>query len=95
MRDALDKKLVTEADIERNIKGNLRMRMRLGQFDPPGMSPWETIAGDEEPWYSDKNKALARKVTQESIVLLKNAPLDNGAALLPLDKSKLLSLIHI
>src|ERR1700690_2887400 len=48
LRDALDKKLVTEADIERNIKGNLRMRMRLGEFDPPGMSPWEKISGDEE-----------------------------------------------
>ena len=95
LRDALDKKLVTEVDIERNIKGNLRMRMRLGEFDPPGMSPWEKISGDEEPWYSDKNKALARKVTQESIVLLKNAPLDNGAALLPLDKSKLHSIAVI
>jgi beta-glucosidase len=95
LRDALDKKLVTEADIERNIKGNLRMRMRLGEFDPPGMSPWEKISGDEEPWYNKKNIALARKVTQESIVLLKNAPLDNGAALLPLDKSKLHSIAVI
>jgi beta-glucosidase len=95
LRDALDKKLVAEADIERNIKGNLRMRMRLGEFDPPGMSPWEKISGYEEPWYSDKNKALARKVTQESIVLLKNAPLDNGVALLPLDKSKLHSIAVI
>lgn len=87
LKDALAKNLVTESDIERNIKGNIRMRMRLGEFDPPEMVPYNKIAGTEEPWYGEKNKALARKVTQESIVLLKNA--DN---LLPLDKSKVKSI---
>jgi beta-glucosidase len=90
LRDALEKKLVSETDIERNIRGNLRMRMRLGEFDPPEMSPYNNIAGTEEPWYGEKNKALARKVTQESIVLLKNS--DN---LLPLDKNKLRSIAVI
>jgi beta-glucosidase len=90
LREALEKKLVSEADIERNIRGNLRMRMRLGEFDPPEMSPYNNIAGTEEPWYGEKNKALARKVTQESIVLLKNS--DN---LLPLDKNKLRSIAVI
>jgi beta-glucosidase len=90
LKDALEKKLVTESDIERNIRGNLRMRMRLGDFDPPEMVPYDKIAATEEPWYGDKNQALARKVTQESIVLLKNA--DN---LLPLDKSKLHSIAVI
>jgi beta-glucosidase len=64
--------------------------MRLGEFDPPEMSPYNNIAGTEEPWYSEKNRVLARKVTQESIVLLKNT--DN---LLPLDKSKLGSMAVI
>ena len=90
LRDALDKKLVAEADIERNIRGNLRMRMRLGEFDPPEMSPYNKISGNEEPWYSEKNKTLARKVTQESIVLLRNS--EN---LLPLDKNKLHSIAVI
>jgi beta-glucosidase len=90
LKDALEKKLLTEADIERNIRGNIRMRMRLGEFDPAGMSPYDKIAGTEEPWYGEKSKALARKVTQESIVLLKNS--DN---LLPLDKSKLRSIAVI
>jgi len=90
LRDAFEEKLVTEADIERNIRGNLRMRMRLGEFDPPEMSPWDKISGTEEPWYGEKNKALARKVTQESIVLLKNSD-----GLLPLDKSKLRSIAVI
>ena len=90
LKDALEKKLLTEADIERNIRGNIRMRMRLGEFDPAGMSPYDKIAGTEEPWYGEKNKALARKVTQESIVLLKNSD-----SLLPLDKSKLRSIAVI
>jgi len=90
LRDALEKKLLTEADIERNIRGNIRMRIRLGEFDPPEMVPYNSIAGTEEPWYSEKNKALARKVTQESIVLLKN---DGG--LLPLDKAKVKSIAVI
>jgi beta-glucosidase len=90
LRDALDKKLVTESDIEHNIRGNLRMRMRLGEFDPPGMSPYEKISDNEQPWYGEKNRALALKVTQESIVLLKNSD-----GLLPLDKSKLRSVAVI
>ena len=46
LKDALEKKLLTEADIERNIRGNIRMRMRLGEFDPPEMSPYSNISGD-------------------------------------------------
>ncbi len=90
LRDALEKKLVTEADVERNIRGNLRMRMRLGEFDPPELSPYSNISGSEEPWFGEKNKALARKVTRESIVLLKNS---NN--ILPLDKDKLRSIAVI
>jgi len=52
------------------------------------MVPYSNIAETEEPWFSEKNKALARKVTQESIVLLKN-----DGNLLPLDKSKLRSML--
>ena len=98
LKEALDKKLVTEADIEHNIKGNIRMRMRLGEFDPPEMVPYNKIAGTEEPWYSDRNKAIVRKATQESIVLLKNTPPAQAAGaenLLPLDKSKLKSIAVI
>ncbi len=90
LKAALDMNLVTEADIERNIRGNIRMRMRLGEFDPEGMSPYDKIAGTEEPWFGEKNMALARKVTQESIVLLKNS-----GGLLPLDKKRLRSIAVI
>ena len=46
LRDALEKKLLTEADIERNIRGNMRMRMRLGEFDPPEMVALQQDRGD-------------------------------------------------
>jgi beta-glucosidase len=87
LKEALDKKLVTVEDIERDIKGNIRMRMRLGEFDPPEMVSYNKIAGTEEPWYGQKHMAIARKATQESIVLLKNA---NN--LLPLDKASVKSI---
>jgi beta-glucosidase len=90
LKDAMEKQLLTEADIERNIRGNLRMRIRLGEFDPPALSPYSKISGTEEPWYGEKNKTLARRVTRESIVLLKNS--EN---LLPLDRSKLRSIAVI
>jgi len=60
----------------------LRDRIRLGEFDPPEMVPFSKISpgviGNAE------HIALALKVAQKSIVLLKN-----DANLLPLDKSKL------
>jgi beta-glucosidase len=81
VKDGLDKGLLTEADIVDRIKGNIRMRMRLGEFDPPAQVPFSAITGKEEPWYGLKHKTLARTVTQKSIVLLKN-----DKNLLPLNK---------
>jgi len=88
-RLALEKNLLTEADIDRNIKGTLRVFIRLGLLDPPENNPYAAIgaAGEPEPWTTEKHKSLARWVTEKSIVLLKNS--EN---LLPLDKSKLESI---
>jgi beta-glucosidase len=49
--------------------------------------PYAKIKDGTEPWTRDEHKSLARQVTQEAIVLLKN---QNG--LLPLDRSKLKSI---
>ncbi len=84
-----DKKLVT-ADMDAALRGNFRMRFRLGEFDPAGQIPYSTVDGSSTPWTSDTAKALARKVTQESIVLLKN---DGNT--LPLDETTLKSLAVI
>jgi beta-glucosidase len=90
VRAALEKTLITEADIDRNIKGNIRMRMRLGEFDPPESVPYSRVSGSEEPWYGDKHKALALEATRKSIVLLKNTD-----GLLPLDRRSVKSIAVI
>jgi beta-glucosidase len=59
--------------------------IKLGLFDPPDMVPYSQIGTEPElPWESEKHKAVARLVTQKSIVLLKNV-----GKLLPLDKATL------
>jgi beta-glucosidase len=81
VRGALNGGLLTEADIEKVIKGNFRVMIKLGLLDPPSLVPYSGIGGGEDPWLNEKHKALARLVTQKSIVLLKNS---NGV--LPLDR---------
>jgi beta-glucosidase len=90
VKEALDKNLLTEADVVDRVKGNLRMRMRLGEFDPPALVPYSAITGKEEPWYGLKHKALARLVTDKSIVLLKNEK-----NILPLNKTTIHSIAVI
>ncbi len=86
---ALEEKLLTEAELDRVIKGTLRVFLRLGLLDPAADVPYANIGAtsEPEPWTTDRHKALARLVTQKSIVLLKNSK-----KLLPLDKTKLKSI---
>ncbi|HJP94915.1 MAG TPA: glycoside hydrolase family 3 C-terminal domain-containing protein [Pyrinomonadaceae bacterium] len=91
VRGALKKGLLTEADIDRALRGNFRVMIRLGLLDPPARVPYASIGQESnDPWLSDKHKALALRTTQESIVLLKNS-----ANLLPLDKKSLKSIAVI
>jgi len=92
LSNAVKDDLVSEADIDESVKGNLRVMIKLGLLDPPDNNPYAKIgqASEPEPWLSEEHKALARRVTQESIVLLKNS--EN---LLPLDKNKIKSIAVI
>ena len=91
VRDALKKGLLTEADIDRALRGNFRVMIRLGLLDPPSRVPYSTIGKESmDPWATEKHKALALLATQKSIVLLKNS-----ANLLPLDKKSLKSIAMI
>ena len=48
----------------------IRVRMRLGEFDPPERLPWSKIALDVID--GPAHRALALKAARQSIVLLQN-----------------------
>jgi beta-glucosidase len=96
MEEALKQGLINEADLDRNLRGVFRVMIKLGMLDPKAMVPQARIGFDDgagkmlakDPWWTPEAKALARKVTDESIVLLKNQA-DGGKTLLPLDAKAL------
>ncbi len=92
LSNAVAENLVSETDIDKSVKGNLRVMINLGLLDPPDNNPYAKIGqpSEPEPWLSREHMALARRVTQESIVLLKNSQ-----NLLPLDTNKIKSIAVI
>src|SRR4029077_9174947 len=74
--------MITTADIDAASRANLRVRFRLGEFDPAARVPYRSIAATETPWTGATNKARALDVTRKSVVLLKNS-----ANTLPLAKT--------
>ena len=103
MEEALKEGLINEKDLDRNLRGVFRVMIRLGMLDPTEVVPQAKIGVDDgagkmlapDPWWSEKPKALARKVTDESVVLLKNDAVEGGGKLLPLDAGKLKSMAVI
>lgn len=85
VKQALDRGLITEADIDGAIRGRLRIFLRLGLLDPSDHGPYAKIgrSGGTEPWDEPATRAFVREVTRKSIVLLRNS-----GALLPLDATK-------
>jgi len=78
--DAVKKGLVKEDQIDISIKRLFTLRFKLGMFDSPSNVKYAQIP--ESVLESAEHKALALKMAQQSIVLLKN---EN--ALLPLTKT--------
>jgi beta-glucosidase len=74
VRQAVADGLITEDDISRNLRGVFRVMIHLGMWDAGARynSIGEKTQPGEDPWWSEANRALARKATDESIVLLKN-----------------------
>jgi beta-glucosidase len=68
--DAVKIGALKESDIDVALTRLFTARMRLGMFDPPEMVPYTRI--DEKLLDSPVHRALARKMANESIVLLKN-----------------------
>jgi beta-glucosidase len=68
--DAVKQGFLKESEIDVALTRLFTARMKLGMFDPPEMVPYSKI--DESLLDGPAHRALARKLANESMVLLKN-----------------------
>ena len=73
---------VTEQEIDDLLRPKFRITIRLGLLDPPAMVPYSSVKDSPEPWNTEADRAISKKMALESVVLLKN---ENDV--LPLSKS--------
>ncbi|MFY7888668.1 MAG: glycoside hydrolase family 3 C-terminal domain-containing protein [Spirosomataceae bacterium] len=78
---AIDQKLLTETEVDSALAGVLRTQFKLGFYDDKSKSPFYSYGADSVS--NNYHKSLARKMAQQSMVLLKNK---NNV--LPLDQKK-------
>jgi beta-glucosidase len=83
---ALDRGLITVADVDTAVRRALAIRFRLGEFAPPGSDPYQGL----EPGLVNcpAHRELAHEAARQAIVLLKNE-----AALLPLQGTPRLAVV--
>nr|AGS51676.1 beta-glucosidase [uncultured bacterium contig00026] len=87
VKEALEKNLITEEEIDEHLERILSIRFRFGQFDPPGRCPYDT-AGENDS-LKKEYISLSWEAVRKSIVLLKNDPVPGGENnLLPLRPEK-------
>lgn len=77
---AVQQKLLTEQDIDQALYYTLWTRFKLGLFNPPDKNPYSNIGMDQND--TPEHRALALKIAEKSIVLLKND------GILPLNTAK-------
>ncbi len=68
--DAVQQGYLPESAVDLALVRLFTARMKLGMFDPPDMVPYTKI--DEKLLDSAEHRAMARKVAEEAMVLLKN-----------------------
>lgn len=85
VRNALDRQLITETEIDSAIYRNLWILLKLGLLDNSRENPYSSIGVSDTtpPWLLPAARELAREATRKSVVLLKNEnmllPLGPGA----------------
>ena len=68
--EAVQQGYLPESEVDTALVRLFTARMRLGMFDPPDAVPYSKI--DEKVLDSPQHRALARRIANESMVLLKN-----------------------
>lgn len=86
LKSAINKGLVSEKEIDGAIRGPLRVLLKLGLLDTSTENPYAKIgiADTVDIWEKPSSHKLVRKVTRESIVLLKNQN-----QILPIEKKEI------
>lgn len=70
LKEAIEKQLVTEKEVDDALSKQLEIRFRLGMFDDKTVNPYATIS--KEKVNCPEHIALARETALKSMVLLKN-----------------------
>jgi beta-glucosidase len=85
---AIQQKLLTEKDIDYSLSAILRTEFKLGFYDDPAQNPYHGYGADSV--HNAQHLDLARKVAQQSMVLLKN-----DKNILPLNKANVSSIVVV
>ena len=86
LAEALSRGLISASDVDDAVRRILTVRVRLGEFDPPGADPYAATTADVINGAA--HQALAREAARRGVVLLRN---DGG--LLPLSSSARIAVI--
>jgi beta-glucosidase len=85
---AIQQKLLTEKEVDKALAALLRTQFKLGFYDDPAASPYYNYGADSV--HNNSHIKLARKVAQQSMVLLKN-----DKQILPLKKADYSSIMVV
>jgi len=67
--NAINKGLIKETDVSNALTGTLRIQMKLGFYDDNKLNPYSIYGADTV--HNKYHVALSRKMSQQSLVLLK------------------------
>ncbi|MDD5733422.1 MAG: glycoside hydrolase family 3 N-terminal domain-containing protein, partial [Bacteroidales bacterium] len=93
--------ILTEGDIDKAIRGNLYVALKLGLLDSPADYAAQPYTGigvsqTQKPWEKQEVRDFVRLVTAKSAILLKNKPAGSEKTpLLPMDSGKIRSIAVI
>src|SRR5439155_8430121 len=86
--------VLSEGVVDNALVHLFTMRMQTGEFDPAGRNPYTKITKDVIQ--SPEHQALAAKVADNSLVLLKNSNVSAASApLLPLNPATLTNVVIV